>query len=548
MAVVAVGIVAAVAGGAFASIVASAVVDTTAPTGSVTLAAGGSGAIQISFTVTGRQENSATIHVYTTWTLSSGTFTGSDPTTVAVAARPVASAAADVYTVNGTVQVASGEADGGPYTLSVSPYQIDTTAPATLAAGAAGSYQVTVLNPAPSDTEAPQNVSININDFATWTNDASGDVEVDLAGTDNVGVVSYKLATSEAGLASATAIPITSTTDFSLNDRAFTLSSGEGLNKEAWLEVCDALNNCTAASDTISWDKTAPTITDLGATTSPNGNGWYKANVTNKFAASDTLSGLSSGCIANFPLVTDTTDASYGKYVESKTTSGEGGAVTVNSDSCTDVAGNSASALTSASFQIDKTAPTVSLVDGPADGASYYFGSVPAAPTCSASDGLSGLDGSCSTSGYSTAVGSHTVTATAKDQAGNVATDSHSYTVLAWTLSGFYQPVDMSPSSILWNTVKNGSTVPLKFNVFAGATELTDTADVKPLTYKAVSCSSDPADAIETTATGGTNLRYDATAGQFVYNWQTPKTSGACLMVTMTTQDGSALSAYFKLK
>src|SRR6266508_86678 len=99
MAVVAVGIVAAVAGGAFASIVASAVVDTTAPTGSVTLAAGGSGAIQISFTVTGRQENSATIHVYTTWTLSSGTFTGSDPTTVAVAARPVASAAADVYTV-----------------------------------------------------------------------------------------------------------------------------------------------------------------------------------------------------------------------------------------------------------------------------------------------------------------------------------------------------------------------------------------------------------------------------------------------------------------
>jgi len=41
---------------------------------------------------------------------------------------------------------------------------------------------------------------------------------------------------------------------------------------------------------------------------------------------------------------------------------------------------------------------------------------------------------------------------------------------------------------------------------------------------------------------------YDVTAGQFVYNWQTPKTSGKCYQVTMTTQDGSSVVAKFKTK
>jgi hypothetical protein len=52
----------------------------------------------------------------------------------------------------------------------------------------------------------------------------------------------------------------------------------------------------------------------------------------------------------------------------------------------------------------------------------------------------------------------------------------------------------------------------------------------------------------EFSATGGTSLRYDTTGGQFIFNWQTPKKAGICYMVTMTTQDGSGLSAYFKAK
>jgi len=119
--------------------------------------------------------------------------------------------------------------------------------------------------------------------------------------------------------------------------------------------------------------------------------------------------------------------------------------------------------------------------------------------------------------------------------------------VLAWTLKGFYQPVDMSGT---WNTVKGGSTVPLKFEVFAGSTEKTNTSVVASFIQKTVACpgASATTDEIEITTTGGTNLRYDATGGQFVQNWATSKKPGTCYTVTMTTQDGSKISANFMLK
>ena len=106
-----------------------------------------------------------------------------------------------------------------------------------------------------------------------------------------------------------------------------------------------------------------------------------------------------------------------------------------------------------------------------------------------------------------------------------------------------------SSSAIVWNTVKNGSTVPLKFEVFAGSTELTDIAVVnQPLRATGVACAGGSTDDIELLTTGGTSLRYDTTGGQFIYNWQTPKKSGACYLVTVSMIDGSSLSAYFRLK
>ena len=102
----------------------------------------------------------------------------------------------------------------------------------------------------------------------------------------------------------------------------------------------------------------------------------------------------------------------------------------------------------------------------------------------------------------------------------------------------------------MWNSVKGGSTVPLKFEVFAGSTELVGTSAVASFTQKEVSCvsGSSATDEIEVTTTGGTTLRYDTTGGQFIQNWQTPKKPGECYKVTVFTADGSSISALFKLK
>ena len=127
------------------------------------------------------------------------------------------------------------------------------------------------------------------------------------------------------------------------------------------------------------------------------------------------------------------------------------------------------------------------------------------------------------------------------DQNGNVA-----IVIDPWTFLGFYQPVDMGAT--VWNTVKGGSTIPFKFEVFAGSLELTDTSVVKSFNTTQVLCSGGTEDTIELVATGGTSLRYDWTSGQFIYNWQTPKKPGFCYKVTFTLQDGSTRSANFKLK
>ena len=114
------------------------------------------------------------------------------------------------------------------------------------------------------------------------------------------------------------------------------------------------------------------------------------------------------------------------------------------------------------------------------------------------------------------------------------------------TILGFYQPVDMGD---VVNTVKGGATVPLKFEVFDAGTERTDLAVVQSLTLTQVVCVSGlPSDSIEITATGGTELRYDTAAGQFIYNWKTPKLGGTCWDVTLTVVEGASITAHFRLK
>ena len=118
-----------------------------------------------------------------------------------------------------------------------------------------------------------------------------------------------------------------------------------------------------------------------------------------------------------------------------------------------------------------------------------------------------------------------------------------------YTLSGFYAPVDMGG---VFNTVKGGSTVPMKFEVFdsASGAEQTDVAVVDGFVLNSIACPTSDfvTDAIEEFSTVGSGLRYDFTAGQFIQNWKTPKKAGMCYEVTMFTTDGSSITANFKLK
>jgi len=291
----------------------------------------------------------------------------------------------------------------------------------------------------------------------------------------------------------------------------------------------DLAGNSANASYTAQIDKVKPVISG-SRTPAANANGWNNTDVVVSFSCTDSGgSGIDTNTVAGATV----------------TAEGAGQSVT-NTGACTDKAGNTADFATLSGIHIDKTTPSVSLVGGPANGGTYYFGFVPAAPTCSASDTLSGLDGSCSVSGYSNAIGTHTVSTSATDKAGNSANASATYTVSAWTLNGFYQPVDMNN---VINIVRGGSTVPLKFEIFAGPTELTSTSAVQSFVQTRITCdTSATIDEIEVTTTGGTSLRYDTTSGQFIQNWQTPRQAGACYRVTMTTQDGSSLVAFFKLK
>lgn len=304
----------------------------------------------------------------------------------------------------------------------------------------------------------------------------------------------------------------------------------EGAGQSATGTCTDVAGN--TASDTqssINIDKTAPSVSYTSASGTVGLNGWFTSAVTATFTGTDATSGPTTA-------------------TQTAISSGEGADVTIGSPAFTDNAGNTTAAgAATHDFKIDLSDPTnVAFVGGPAALASYNFGSVPGAPTCTADDAVSGL-ASCQVSGYSASVGSHTLTATATDNAGRTATATRFYTVLAWTLSGFYQPVDMNG---VWNTVKGGSTVPLKFEVFSGSTELTNTSVVESFKTKSVNCAtqSGAEDAIELFTTGGTILRYDSTGGQFIQNWKTPTGAGTCYSATMTTNDGSLLTAFFKIK
>jgi Subtilase family/Divergent InlB B-repeat domain len=123
------------------------------------------------------------------------------------------------------------------------------------------------------------------------------------------------------------------------------------------------------------------------------------------------------------------------------------------------------------------------------------------------------------------------------------------YINVVYTFIGLLQPVDNPP---VVNTGSPGRTYPVKWQLKdANGNYVSDLSSVTSLQYTIVLCGNlDTAlsSPLDTTATGGTVLRYDATANQFIYNWQTPNTSNVCYVLMLTLKDGTTHTASFQMK
>lgn len=141
-------------------------------------------------------------------------------------------------------------------------------------------------------------------------------------------------------------------------------------------------------------------------------------------------------------------------------------------------------------------------------------------------------------------VGTKTFTVDAIDNAGNSATKTVSYNVV-YNFAGFFQPIDNLP---LWNSVKAGSAVPVKFSL-DGDQGLDIFTTGYPISQK-IDCDLNALlDPIEETVTAGSSsLSYNATIDQYNYVWKTDKAwTGTCRQLVVQFKDGTYHRANFKL-
>jgi len=118
--------------------------------------------------------------------------------------------------------------------------------------------------------------------------------------------------------------------------------------------------------------------------------------------------------------------------------------------------------------------------------------------------------------------------------------------LLHYSFSGFVQPVDNAPTL---NTVKSGSSIPVKFSL--GGNQGTNIFQAGyPLSQKITCTTSSPMDDVEETMNaGGSSLSYDATMDQYTYVWKTEKAwAGTCRQLVVMFNDGATHSANFKFK
>jgi hypothetical protein len=291
----------------------------------------------------------------------------------------------------------------------------------------------------------------------------------------------------------------------------------------------DAGLTASSAPLTVKLDKTGPSA-NLSVTGGALGhNGWYTSNVTVHAGGTDSISAPVS-CTADQLQTTETAGSPF-------------------TGSCTNDAGltTSAAPLT---IKLDRTPPAIASAN---EDQTYTLNSAQTVSfSCSDPGTLSGV-GTCigtliNGGALPTApAGSHSYSVTATDNAGNSSSRTVSYSV-SDKFSGFLPPLN-SDSSVV-NVGNAGRTYPIKWQLTdANGNYVTDAVPNTTIAVAKIGCMTGlPTDTIDYTASaGGTALRYDSTANQYVYNWATPSAKSACYKMTVTTPDGLPHVALFQL-
>ena len=174
----------------------------------------------------------------------------------------------------------------------------------------------------------------------------------------------------------------------------------EGENQVITGTATDQAGNTASVSVTINLDKTAPTLT-ANLSTSANGNGWHKENLTISYTTQDNLSGVQAT-----------------PQNEVITTEGENQQIT---KTITDLAGNTTSQTTT--INLDKTAPTIIANLSQQPNANDWFNQ-DITISYIAEDSLSGLEENPQDDIITTEGENQQITKTVTDLAGNIASQT----------------------------------------------------------------------------------------------------------------------------
>ena len=279
-----------------------------------------------------------------------------------------------------------------------------------------------------------------------------------------------------------------------------------------WLSIGTVQN-----ARTFKLDSSPPVSVQAVPSALPNANGWYRTPATVSWTGQDPHSGIQS-CTTNHPI------------------SGPDGQNGFTGN-CANYAG--LQTYESFGYKFDGTAPTLAPSVSPST--VNLNGSATASPN--ALDNRSGIDtASCDPVDTSVA-GTHSVSCTATDMAGNSTTASATYTVVGYNSSGFTAPVDADAL----NLAVAGQAIPLKWRLLDGdGAPVTGIASVT-VAATSLACDLDAtADGIEEYAANSSGLQ-NLGDGYYQYNWKSPKGyAKSCKTLHLGVGGGLELTADFR--